>query len=181
MQQLSALANAENGPKSGQPLPHRASDDATDTSSCPDGNNILLPEDLKILNLLPSPPPTIVRPMSMCFMEPSGTITIAENVASGNATPVNIVQPPALLRAKSQTNMKRITMNDYALLSLLGSGAFSKVALVEQISTKKRFAMKVMEKSFLERVIQHRQVNRKIWPHMLSVKGRYGVSSHMLA
>ncbi len=47
---------------------------------------------------------------------------------------------------------KRTTTDDYNMLSLIGSGAFSKVALVEQIATGKRYAMKVMEKKFLAEV-----------------------------
>ena len=47
---------------------------------------------------------------------------------------------------------KKVNTSNFTLLELIGMGAYSKVALVEQIATKKKLAMKVMEKKFLVRV-----------------------------
>ena len=48
---------------------------------------------------------------------------------------------------------KRITKDNFNLIKLLGTGAFSKVALVDDVVTGKKYAMKVMEKAFLRAVL----------------------------
>eukprot|EP01022_Parablepharisma_sp_SALTPOND_P019524 TRINITY_DN334_c0_g1_i1.p2 TRINITY_DN334_c0_g1~~TRINITY_DN334_c0_g1_i1.p2 ORF type:complete len:622 (+),score=126.32 TRINITY_DN334_c0_g1_i1:1223-3088(+) len=47
---------------------------------------------------------------------------------------------------------KKMGLSEFGLLELVGMGAYSKVALVEQIATGRKFAMKVMEKKFLLKV-----------------------------
>lgn len=54
--------------------------------------------------------------------------------------------------SQQKTVHKKSTKDNYNLIKLLGTGAYSRVALVEEIGTGKQFAMKVMEKSFLRRV-----------------------------
>ena len=57
------------------------------------------------------------------------------------------------IQVKEKTNRKhKITKDDYNLIKLLGDGAFSKVVLVDEIKSGKRFAMKIMEKAFLSKV-----------------------------
>eukprot|EP00829_Urostomides_striatus_P021802 TRINITY_DN9893_c0_g1_i2.p1 TRINITY_DN9893_c0_g1~~TRINITY_DN9893_c0_g1_i2.p1 ORF type:complete len:373 (-),score=92.17 TRINITY_DN9893_c0_g1_i2:11-1129(-) len=60
---------------------------------------------------------------------------------------------------------KKNTKDNFNLIKLLGTGAYSKVALVEEIDTTKQFAMKVMEKSFLRREMKEAQAikEREIW------------------
>ncbi len=47
---------------------------------------------------------------------------------------------------------RKTTKDNFSLIKLIGTGAFAKVALVEEIGTGRLFAMKVMEKSFLRQV-----------------------------
>jgi len=50
------------------------------------------------------------------------------------------------------TPRHRVTKDNFNLIKLLGTGAFSKVALVDEVATGKKLAMKVMEKAFLRKV-----------------------------
>ncbi len=61
---------------------------------------------------------------------------------------------PGLYLSPQTTNAKtrRTCPEDFTLLQLLGVGAYSRVALVEHIATKKKYAMKVMEKKFIMKV-----------------------------
>ncbi len=54
--------------------------------------------------------------------------------------------------ASPSSPRKRMRPEDFNLIQLLGVGAYSRVALVEQVATKRRYAMKVMEKKFLAQV-----------------------------
>jgi serine/threonine protein kinase len=46
-----------------------------------------------------------------------------------------------------------MSAKDFKFLGSLGQGAFGDVILVEQIKTKKRFAMKIIIKQFLKKVL----------------------------
>ena len=50
------------------------------------------------------------------------------------------------------------------MIKLLGDGAFSKVVLVDEIKSGKRFAMKIMEKAFLRKV-NINKINRRKKKH----------------
>ena len=45
-----------------------------------------------------------------------------------------------------------MSKDNFNLIKLVGTGAFSKVALVDEVGSGKLFAMKVMEKGFLRKV-----------------------------
>ena len=54
--------------------------------------------------------------------------------------------------SSSSSPRKKLTKDNFNLIKLLGTGAYSRVALVEEIGTGKKLAMKVMEKAFLRKV-----------------------------
>ena len=61
---------------------------------------------------------------------------------------------PQLSSTKKLSSQKhKISKKNFDLIKLLGTGAYSKVVLVHEVNTCKKFAMKIMEKSFLKRVI----------------------------
>ncbi len=145
MHQLGGFPKAEDATKPAATMPHKGSDDGTDTSSCPDVTPSLS-EETKNLNLFVGAPPCIVRPVSMDIIPPVSA-TAAVGAAGQKAEPAS-----AIPRPRSQANLRKMSMSEFELISLLGTGAFSRVVLVEQGSTGKRFAMKVMEKALLQKV-----------------------------
>lgn len=46
-------------------------------------------------------------------------------------------------------NDRKVSREDFSVIKLLGKGAYGKVLLVEEKNTKKKFAMKVLQKKFL--------------------------------
>lgn len=80
----------------------------------------------------------IVRPVSLSKMDAD----------SATSSPNS-----AFPRSKSHAVFKKFTLADFEPISKLGRGAYSTVVLVEEICSKTKFAMKVMEKAFLEKVI----------------------------
>ncbi len=96
------------------------------------------------------------------------TVPFIEETKTHNATPLNLplslssIEPPVeaspaptkavCFESPCVSPRKKMAPNDFSLLELVGMGAYSKVALVEQVATGKKFAMKVMEKKFLVRV-----------------------------
>jgi hypothetical protein len=67
---------------------------------------------------------------------------------------VHLINPPLTPQLYSSNRIQRKNKRDeFKLIRLLGTGTFSKVVLVKQIASNKFFAMKVMEKAFLIKVI----------------------------
>eukprot|EP01022_Parablepharisma_sp_SALTPOND_P008662 TRINITY_DN1365_c0_g1_i2.p1 TRINITY_DN1365_c0_g1~~TRINITY_DN1365_c0_g1_i2.p1 ORF type:complete len:158 (+),score=10.07 TRINITY_DN1365_c0_g1_i2:140-613(+) len=149
MQQLSAPTNFVNETKAVPYIPHKASDDTTDCSSCPD-TTVLAPEETKT-------PPSFSRPLSMQFFDSSNKITICDGPTSS--------PEEAKPRTKSQSAPRKLSLHDFELLTLLGSGAYSKVALVERVDSRRRYAMKIVEKHLLEKVLAGNQLQnfRREW------------------
>ena len=103
----------------------------------------------------------IVRPQSeLCL---SGAE--AEQLATPTKTKRNLLSPPSA-REKSfhqsgsppasptcpRSPCRRVSKDNFNLIKLLGTGAYSRVALVEEVGTNRTLAMKVMEKAFLKSV-----------------------------
>lgn len=47
--------------------------------------------------------------------------------------------------------IKKYTIDDFNLLTVLGKGLYGKVFLVKEVETQRVFALKVMKKSIIER------------------------------
>lgn len=79
------------------------------------------------------------RPMSMDF--PTSAINGSESVSTASIT-----------RSKSSPSLRKLSLNDFKVKKLLGTGGYSKVVLAEHIETKNNYAIKVVEKSFMIKV-----------------------------
>jgi len=44
---------------------------------------------------------------------------------------------------------KKVTLDDFTMLSVIGQGSFAKVVLVKKIDTNELFALKVMKKKHI--------------------------------
>jgi len=96
----------------------------------------------------------VVRPQSeQSLLE----VEIAENKKEATkpkqlSTFVKPLQRSESPDPKRETRKKNNKEN-YNIINLLGEGAYSKVVLVEEIITGFNYAMKVIEKAFLKKVI----------------------------
>ena len=56
-------------------------------------------------------------------------------------------------------NIKKVTLNDFKILKVLGRGTFGKVCLVQYKLTNKKYAMKIMKKNI---ILEHDQVSHTL-------------------
>jgi serine/threonine protein kinase len=63
-------------------------------------------------------------------------------------------KPPAevITRSKSTPSLRKVSLNDFKVKKLLGTGGYSKVVLAEHVGTKDEYALKILEKDFLVKV-----------------------------
>lgn len=87
------------------------------------------------------------------------------NLLSQDARPLSIFN----LSQKTSTH-KKVSIDDFSVLKILGKGSFGKVLLVEKLDTKKTFAMKVIKKNTLSKKSQslHTKTEREILENMNS-------------
>lgn len=66
--------------------------------------------------------------------------------------PDNILLSKASLQdeSPSPTKLKALTLDDFTLLSILGQGSYSKVALVRKKSNRKIYALKILKKTSIK-------------------------------
>ena len=59
---------------------------------------------------------------------------------------------------------QKLSIDDFKMISMLGKGTYAKVFLVQKVSDKKYYAMKVLKKNFIERKNQeiHTQTERNV-------------------
>ena len=101
---------------------------------------------------------TIARPLSVEHLVENDLGSTSPNHLT---LPASKFKPPqrSLSPSMSTTNLpeppsprRKISKDDYNFIKLLGVGAYSRVALVDKVGTGRKFAMKVMEKEFLQKV-----------------------------
>lgn len=76
--------------------------------------------------------------------------------ASGSNSTSDTEKPK---EAPKEEKSKKMTFNDFKTLRILGTGAYGKVVLANNIHTKKNYAIKIIDKTFIEREDKVEQVH----------------------
>jgi len=150
MNSRQTLISLENTPKNIIYIPIQNYDNNSDCDTKSDCNLNLL-EEQKEQNLLEKTS-FFIRPMSMQLLtrESSKILIFDEKNSQKNNALTAFEQKPRALSAP-----RKILLSEFTPIKFLGSGTFSKVALVKHNSTNKIYAMKIVEKRFIEKVYFH--------------------------
>jgi len=116
----------------------KISDSTTDSIPCVDNES--LDECALCLNVANNCSGALfTRPMSMDFP------ISCTNESNKSHTEV-------IIRSKSTPSLYKLSLNDFKVKKLLGTGGYSKVILAEHIESKDNYAIKILEKDFLVKV-----------------------------
>lgn len=73
--------------------------------------------------------------------------------------PSNITNNKSNIQNSVKNTSKKMTINDFKVIRNLGKGAYAKVISVKNIHTGKHYAIKVIDKTFIEREEKVEQVH----------------------
>ena len=114
---------------------------------------------IRLFNLSEESKGTFPRPLSFAE-EPNEISSNSELANQSNQKSIRQHSPcPQTRRTEAKT--RKVTKDNYNLIKLIGDGAFSKVVLVDEVKTGKIYAMKIMDKAFLSRVISYLILGKK--------------------